>query len=549
MNLLDLDLWKKNLLNKINEFRERLEILERKVSSTGTGSGSKAVAEGPDIDLVYSEGTAVIGRGGDTILKFDSAGAPVAEYAATAAGLTSALAAATSGDVIEIPAKTITTAAQYVVPAGVTVRGMGRERTIIDAGYTAISPDSQETFIVFDLGNNSVLEKMTLDAYATRTVGVSEDTYLTGIDIDKGIVRNATIKIEVEYAWGKAWGIYGTNLYGGNVYDPTATIENVSIYTKLTKALDDTDQLIDMWAMEVDFDPDTSDEKKLCMIRNVDMVCTADMDDSVDQFLRWYGIDSDIYHGEIVIDSCNIKLSVDNPQAGYFELFGYYPGDTGTATTLIENSTVVAKITNSNGDNELYGITGGTRTKIKNCIADIQSDGAEYWIAGILAGLVVDGCDTYAHSSVPSSDVYGIEISGGATLLHSRFSGDTLDIYSDACSVYACQFDSSSGTITYLPGDRMSLGIPATQTTTYAVTQDNEIVLGNATGGGFSVTLPAAAGCKGWKETIKKIDASANAVTVDADGGETIDDDTTVIIDTQYGAIQIVCDGTEWWIV
>lgn len=77
------------------------------------------MTEGPDIDLVGNR----IGRGGDTILLFDSSGAPVAEFAMSAAGFTAALAAATSGDVIVLPAGTI--AGNHTIPAGVTVWGFG----------------------------------------------------------------------------------------------------------------------------------------------------------------------------------------------------------------------------------------------------------------------------------------------------------------------------------------------------------------------------------------------------------------------------------------
>ena len=48
---------------------------------------------------------------------------------------------------------------------------------------------------------------------------------------------------------------------------------------------------------------------------------------------------------------------------------------------------------------------------------------------------------------------------------------------------------------------------------------------------------------------IKKIDISANAITVDGNGSETIDDGATAIITTQYECITVVSDGTEWWIV
>ena len=48
---------------------------------------SAVVIEGPDIDLVRLRAGVQVGRGGDTILLFDSGGNPVAEYAVTDAGI------------------------------------------------------------------------------------------------------------------------------------------------------------------------------------------------------------------------------------------------------------------------------------------------------------------------------------------------------------------------------------------------------------------------------------------------------------------------------
>lgn len=122
-SLLDRDLIKGNALDIIKSYQERLEILERMVWQSNAGDGSMTVAEGPDIDLVYNGGTAVVGRGGDTVLLFDSGGAPVAEYAATSAGLVAALAAATSGDVIYLPAGTIS--GDHTIPEHISVWGYG----------------------------------------------------------------------------------------------------------------------------------------------------------------------------------------------------------------------------------------------------------------------------------------------------------------------------------------------------------------------------------------------------------------------------------------
>jgi hypothetical protein len=86
---------------------------------TQSAEAGLTVGEGPGIDVVG----ATVGLGGDTVLLYDAGGDPVREYAADATGLAAALAAAASGDIVEIPAGTIT--ANPTIGAGVTLRGRG----------------------------------------------------------------------------------------------------------------------------------------------------------------------------------------------------------------------------------------------------------------------------------------------------------------------------------------------------------------------------------------------------------------------------------------
>lgn len=82
------------------------------------------------------------------------------------------------------------------------------------------------------------------------------------------------------------------------------------------------------------------------------------------------------------------------------------------------------------------------------------------------------------------------------------------------------------------------------------VTADDEsIILCDATGGNITVNLPAASGVTDRVYNIKKTDASANTVTIDGDGSETIDGATTKIISIQNDSFQIACDGVAWFII
>jgi len=88
----------------------------------------------------------------------------------------------------------------------------------------------------------------------------------------------------------------------------------------------------------------------------------------------------------------------------------------------------------------------------------------------------------------------------------------------------------------------------ASVTTTYTATDLDSLILCDATAGAFTVTLPAVAGVSGKKLTIKKTDASGNAVTVDGNGAETIDGAATKSLASQYKYISVISNGAGWFI-
>ena len=86
-------------------------------------------------------------------------------------------------------------------------------------------------------------------------------------------------------------------------------------------------------------------------------------------------------------------------------------------------------------------------------------------------------------------------------------------------------------------------------TASYTMSVDDSVVLVDASGGARTVTLKPARECEQKRITIKKIDSSGNAVTIDADGSETIDGAATKSLASQYNYIELVAEGGAWWIV
>lgn len=71
----------------------------------------------------------------------------------------------------------------------------------------------------------------------------------------------------------------------------------------------------------------------------------------------------------------------------------------------------------------------------------------------------------------------------------------------------------------------------------------------NATGGSVTLTLPTAASAQRRVYHVKKTDSSLNTVIVAGNGAETIDGSNTQSLIAQYESIQIVSDGTAWYIL
>ena len=100
--------------------------------------------------------------------------------------------------------------------------------------------------------------------------------------------------------------------------------------------------------------------------------------------------------------------------------------------------------------------------------------------------------------------------------------------------------------VTGVPGSLIPV---VTITTDTVITQANVIVLANASSGNILVTLPATSGDAGRNYSIKKIDSTANLVTISGINSETIDGGLTATLTLQYENIPVVADGSNWHIL
>ena len=81
----------------------------------------------------------------------------------------------------------------------------------------------------------------------------------------------------------------------------------------------------------------------------------------------------------------------------------------------------------------------------------------------------------------------------------------------------------------------------------FTVTLDDEVVVVDATAGALTITLPNVRRAWGRKFFVKKVDASANVVTVGS--ASLIDGATTFPLNVQYESVTVLSNGTTWWVL
>ena len=87
------------------------------------------------------------------------------------------------------------------------------------------------------------------------------------------------------------------------------------------------------------------------------------------------------------------------------------------------------------------------------------------------------------------------------------------------------------------------------KTANYTVVATDYTVAANASTGALSITLFTAAGNQGKVYVIKKMDSTANVVTVATTSSQTIDGATTRALSLQYDAIMVQSDGANWIVI
>ncbi len=169
-------------------------------------------------------------------------------------------------------------------------------------------------------------------------------------------------------------------------------------------------------------------------------------------------------------------------------------------------------------------------------------------ITTAMQNVLVDGC------TFTGQTIAGIRAAAGSTLSvgNSRFIGVGVPVNELAASVVGTYSNNTDFTGSVIAGTTST--VDGRRVRTIAVnttlTISDETVLVDASGGAVTVTLPLSASVSYKRYNIKKIDATANTVTIQGTGGQLIDGAATQVISTQYVSLSPESDnGSAWWIV
>lgn len=89
----------------------------------------------------------------------------------------------------------------------------------------------------------------------------------------------------------------------------------------------------------------------------------------------------------------------------------------------------------------------------------------------------------------------------------------------------------------------------STKTSAYTLLVTDFVILGDCTSTSFTLTLPTAATGIGRIFFLKKIDSTANILTVQGAGSDTIDGSNTFLLPSQWLCVSIVSNGTSWYVL
>lgn len=182
-----------------------------------------------------------------------------------------------------------------------------------------------------------------------------------------------------------------------------------------------------------------------------------------------------------------------------------------------ENAEVVGIVSSTSGSSSFSLLTSGYISSLSGL-----SSGQIYYLSDTISGQITTTEPT-AENTISKPLLVAISSSAGYFFnFRGQINGGTLSY-------------STVNTIT---------------SSSFSLSQYQEILLCNATSGDISIQLPDVTSFDGKVFTIKKTDSSSNTVSISGySSGQKIDGNSFIVIETQYDSFSVVCDGSNWFIM
>ena len=228
-------------------------------------------------------------------------------------------------------------------------------------------------------------------------------------------------------------------------------------------------------------------------------------------------IDFDVDYIALVTNGVSV-LAVSGSSVGI--------GTTTPAGVLTLNATDKATIGVNSSDNILIE----NKTINKHIVFKVNDQGA------VKEGFRLDGAvpEVVVNQTSDSLVDFRVESDNNAHMLFVDGSADKLGINTDA---------PNSGL--HINTSVTFAGKAVTQN--YTVLATDHMIFVNASAGNITITLPTASGIIGRQYIIKRVDGTANNVTIDPNASETIEAASSKSLMDQSSVV-IVSDNSNWWI-
>jgi hypothetical protein len=206
-------------------------------------------------------------------------------------------------------------------------------------------------------------------------------------------------------------------------------------------------------------------------------------------------------------------------------------------------------------------ISGGSVTPTQNWhVIDTEGSGAADDLDTIAATNVTDGFILFLRQANDARDVTikhdtgNIKCPGGVDITLADTTQVVMLIYDGTLTKWLASICPSNVALTnkantwaaeqILTKSERHAYTSISTATTLDATQN--VVDVDATSASVAITLPTAVGINGREYVIRKLDSSANTVTITPNGSETVNGSSDIVLDEQYESTIIYSDGANW---